>query len=475
MTAGGGVTCSTFASTNVPVTIPASGTPTVTSTLTINASGTIDDVNFLNLNIDHTWINDLVITLESPAGTQVTLLERICNSEDDILTNFDEESSNTYASLPCPPTNNGSYQSFEALSAFDGENLNGTWTLTIQDVFNQDGGSLNAWGLEVCYEAGGTAPLTLAVSGVDPTSGNNGSATASPMGGVMPYGYAWSNGAGTQTITGLAAGTYTVTVTDDDGTTASGSVTLVAQGACTYSVIDDEDFENGWGIWNDGGSDSRRNINDAFFANSGSFCIRLRDNTSTSVMTTDVLDLTAYEELTVDFTYITNSFDSSNEDFWLQVSTNGGSTYTTVEEWNLNDEFQNNIREFDAVVIPGPFTANTRLRFRADATANGDQVYFDDIEISGCSSGSAVINNEVALQRGDVVEDETASAQKEQQFKIYPNPASDRLQVEFFQNNLSQIGIAVFDMLGRQVIFEESKSNGVGEKQIVLDLSLIHI
>ena len=53
--------------------------------------------------------------------------------------------------------------------------------------------------------------------------------------------------------------------------------------------------------------------------------------------------------------------DNANEDFWLQISSGGG--YTTVEEWNLNDEFVNNSREFDAVTIQGPFSANTRLRF----------------------------------------------------------------------------------------------------------------
>jgi hypothetical protein len=51
----------------------------------------------------------------------------------------------------------------------------------------------------------------------------DGTATAVPSNGTPPYTYLWSNGATTPQITGLAAGTYTVTVTDAHDCTASGS------------------------------------------------------------------------------------------------------------------------------------------------------------------------------------------------------------------------------------------------------------
>ena len=55
-------------------------------------------------------------------------------------------------SFPCPPTNGQAYQPANPLSAFDGEEVNGTWTLSIQDVYGpSDGGSLNGWGLEIEY------------------------------------------------------------------------------------------------------------------------------------------------------------------------------------------------------------------------------------------------------------------------------------------------------------------------------------
>jgi hypothetical protein len=43
----------------------------------------------------------------------------------------------------------------------------------------------------------------------------------SPSGGRSPYSYLWSNGSSTQTIAGLRAGSYAVTVTDLNGCTAA--------------------------------------------------------------------------------------------------------------------------------------------------------------------------------------------------------------------------------------------------------------
>jgi subtilisin-like proprotein convertase family protein len=139
-----------FYSTNVPVVIPASGTPTVTSTLSVNSGGTIDDVNVIGLTGTHTYVSDLVIKLQSPAGTQRTLFSQLCSSQDNFNLNFDDEATLAYSSIPCPPTSGGFYKPFQALSAFDGQDATGTWTLIVQDLFNTDGGQLNSWGLSFC-------------------------------------------------------------------------------------------------------------------------------------------------------------------------------------------------------------------------------------------------------------------------------------------------------------------------------------
>ncbi|NNF36165.1 MAG: hypothetical protein HKN68_18815 [Saprospiraceae bacterium] len=38
------------------------------------------------------------------------------------------------------------------LSNFDGSTINGVWQLIVEDGFRRDGGSLNSWGLEICFE-----------------------------------------------------------------------------------------------------------------------------------------------------------------------------------------------------------------------------------------------------------------------------------------------------------------------------------
>jgi hypothetical protein len=56
--------------------------------------------------------------------------------------------------------------------------------------------------------------------------GRTGTATASVSGGCQPYRYLWSNGQATATAQGLAAGTYSVTITDANGTQVVRSIVL---------------------------------------------------------------------------------------------------------------------------------------------------------------------------------------------------------------------------------------------------------
>src|SRR5690606_24694022 len=84
-----------------------------------------------------------------------------------------------------------------------------------------------------------SSALTASSGGqTDPTSGNNGSAIVVASGGTPPYTYNWSPAGGTDdTATGLGAGTYTATVTDANGCTASQSFTLTQ--ACNISFTGD--------------------------------------------------------------------------------------------------------------------------------------------------------------------------------------------------------------------------------------------
>ena len=56
--------------------------------------------------------------------------------------------------------------------------------------------------------------------------GSDGSVSVSVSGGAAPYSYAWSNGSTASSLSGLTAGTYSVTITDANGCTITRSVTL---------------------------------------------------------------------------------------------------------------------------------------------------------------------------------------------------------------------------------------------------------
>ncbi len=65
---------------------------------------------------------------------------------------------------------------------------------------------------------------------------NSGSIDITPSKGIPPYSYIWSNGATTQDISGLSAGPYSVTVSDQTGTTKSLSFTITQPNEITLSV-----------------------------------------------------------------------------------------------------------------------------------------------------------------------------------------------------------------------------------------------
>lgn len=145
----GQANCTTYDSTNVPVIIGTTANITVNSTLNVASTNTITDAN-VTVFISHTWVNDLTITLISPTGTQVQLVAQPCTSAD--LQNIDATFDDSGVQLVCEtnPAITGIVIPLQSLSAFNGQAMNGVWTLRVLDSFNQDGGSIDGWSLELC-------------------------------------------------------------------------------------------------------------------------------------------------------------------------------------------------------------------------------------------------------------------------------------------------------------------------------------
>ncbi len=146
--------CQIFTSTDVPTPVgPSAGTNT--SNLNIAVAGTISDLNVVEFTGTHTWMGDVTADLIDPSGTSVTLLDRVCTSDDNWDVNFDDEAAS--ATLPCPPTDGGTYIPPSPLSAFDGKELSGNWVMSMNDAASGDGGQLESWAVEVCYTPSGSS------------------------------------------------------------------------------------------------------------------------------------------------------------------------------------------------------------------------------------------------------------------------------------------------------------------------------
>ncbi len=65
----------------------------------------------------------------------------------------------------------------------------------------------------------------------------DGSIDYTVMGGTAPYIFAWSNGATTEDISGLAAGNYSVTATDRNGCSTTSSITLTQPALLTADIV----------------------------------------------------------------------------------------------------------------------------------------------------------------------------------------------------------------------------------------------
>ena len=137
-----------YASTNVPVAISASGTPTITSALSVPDSGTIVDVN-VHLNISHTYDSDLTVSLKSPNNTSVTLFSGVGGSGDNFTNTILDDQASTSITAGSPPFTGTYKPSPGTLASFNNASETGTWTLTVHDGADQDGGSLNSWSIDI--------------------------------------------------------------------------------------------------------------------------------------------------------------------------------------------------------------------------------------------------------------------------------------------------------------------------------------
>jgi subtilisin-like proprotein convertase family protein len=112
-------------------TIPDNNPTGIERTLSTNETGNIKSTE-VSVEITHTYIQDLIVSLISPKGTKVDLHNKTGGSADNIFKTF------TAATTP-------------DLSKFNGESVQGIWKLKVSDHAGQDIGKLNKWSVKIVY------------------------------------------------------------------------------------------------------------------------------------------------------------------------------------------------------------------------------------------------------------------------------------------------------------------------------------
>jgi subtilisin-like proprotein convertase family protein len=145
----------------------------VSTTITVADNNPIAGMT-VDLDISHTWVGDLIVTLESPGGTTITLIDQMgvpnttfgCQ-ENNLNITLDDTAADPIEDQ-CVADLTGTFLPQEALSTFDTENMMGDWILTISDNAGGDTGQLNTWCLNFAAGGGGggNPPLIVCPSDI---------------------------------------------------------------------------------------------------------------------------------------------------------------------------------------------------------------------------------------------------------------------------------------------------------------------
>lgn len=142
---------------------PIPGAPAVATLNVAGFTGSIRDLNFridgsscnatagsTTVGIDHTFVSDLIMTLTSPSGTSVVIISEVDLSGNNFCQTLLDDDAGAPSIQGVATADNpftGTFAPNSPLSAFDGEDPNGNWTLSIVDNFAQDIGNIRAFSL----------------------------------------------------------------------------------------------------------------------------------------------------------------------------------------------------------------------------------------------------------------------------------------------------------------------------------------
>ncbi len=288
-----------------------------------------------------------------------------------------------------------------------------------------------------------TQPLVLAANATKTNvicnGAANGTATSNPSGGTAGYTYLWSNGQTTQSISGLAPGNYTVTVTDAHGCTATGTVTITQPAgmilATSKTNVTCPGGANGTAnvavsggvtpytyLWNTGATTP--NITGLV---AGLYTVTVTDNGGTGCVKTATVLISQPAAWSVSFTNVPGS---------LTVNASGATA-------------------------PYTYKWNTGATTQTISTTTGSLYTVTVTDSRGCKFISSPIT---AARIADVMQNASLNV------SAYPNPTSEILYLEFVANENDVVTITMHDLSGRLVFAEDhTGTEGLNKMEYMLN------
>ncbi len=247
-------------------------------------------------------------------------------------------------------------------------------------------------------------PLAVSIDGTAVVCWNetNGELTAASTTGNNPFSYLWSNGATMQTVSGLAAGNYAVTVTDDEGCTGTATTEIeenppissnasilpvrcfgLSNGAISLSI--------GGGtsplsiLWENGSNSTIRNNLAA-----GNYSYSVTDAIGCTISNT--VTVSQPDPLTINFNSSAGSCDSNG--FSIAIVTGGNAPYNYLWSTGATTTFIDNLD-------PGNYSLTVTDDKNCTKSATVTILPYPDIQLSvissnttcnGTSNGAATAN-----------------------------------------------------------------------------------
>lgn len=151
--------CTTFTATDTPVNIPdGSGTQQFNpgqpglSVINVSENITFDDIT-VNIEVDHTYIGDLLVLIQHPNETQVALWELNCGSNNNFNLSFNDNFPGITQG-DCQNNITGTFSSSDFtgnnLTDLEGINTQGQWIVAVFDGFSGDTGTIESASIEFC-------------------------------------------------------------------------------------------------------------------------------------------------------------------------------------------------------------------------------------------------------------------------------------------------------------------------------------